>query len=267
MHADQRLTKRNIASEIQTDMDFAEALSVAQDFIIWRVRVSIFWHFAIAKKRQFRNACNIIKTFTDRFVRLALASNYNTEEGKYFLLNELKNETQDPVELRDQVLHLLGAGRDTTSGLLSWAILLLARHPSEFRKAREAILNHFGTEQVPKGPMTFSSLKACKPLLYVLQESLRLFPLVSMNSREATKDTTLPVGGGPNGRQPIAVMKGDRVGWSAYVVHRRHDLWGEDADEFRPSRWRGRKMGWEFIAFSGGPRVCIGRKSHIPSRS
>lgn len=43
-------------------------------------------------------------------------------------------------------------------------------------------------------------------------------------------------------------------------MHRRHDIWGEDADEFRPSRWEGRKLGWEFVPFSGGPRVCLGQQ-------
>ena len=44
------------------------------------------------------------------------------------------------------------------------------------------------------------------------------------------------------------------------MLHRRHDIWGEDADEFRPDRWIHRKLGWEMLAFGGGPRVCLGQQ-------
>lgn len=51
-------------------------------------------------------------------------------------------------------------------------------------------------------------------------------------------------------------------------MHRRKDLFGEDAEEFRPERWldgegegkKGLRVGWEYLPFNGGPRICIGRK-------
>jgi len=109
--------------------------------------------------------------------------------------------------------------------------------------------------------MTFASLKACKAITHILYETLRLYPLAPINGRRALKDTVLPTGGGPDRKQPIAVRKGEQIRYSMYVMHRRHDIWGDDADEFRPDRWEKRKLGWEFIPFSGGPRVCLGRKS------
>lgn len=244
-------------------MDFDDAMNYALEYITWRFRVSKFSFLAPSKTKRFQHACNTVKTFADRFVRLALDPEYKAPEGKYVFLNELKKETQDPVELRDQVLHLLIAGRDTTSSLLSWTLLLLARHANEFANLRAAIIAQFGTESSPKEELTFASLKACKPLTHILYEVSRLYPVISMNARVALKDTFLPTGGGVDRKQPVAVMKGEQVGYSAYVMQRRHDIWGEDADEFRPARWEGRKLGWDFIAFSGGPRVCVGRKSSI----
>lgn len=41
-------------------------------------------------------------------------------------------------------------------------------------------------------------------------------------------------------------------------MHRRKDLWGEDAEVFRPERWEARKPGWDYLPFNGGPRICIG---------
>jgi cytochrome P450 len=148
-------------------------------------------------------------------------------------------------------------------GLPSWTLLLLARHPNEFAKLRTEIIADFdfGSEASRDDNLNFTSPKACKPLTHVLYEAFQLYPLVSMNSRMALKDTCLPTGGGPDRKRPIAVMKGEQAGYSAYVMQRRHDIWGEDAGEFRPARWEGRKLGWDFIAFRGGPRVCLGRKS------
>ena len=73
-------------------------------------------------------------------------------------------------------------------------------------------------------------------------------------------DTTLPVGGGPGGKDPIFVRKGQQVDYSVHVMHRLKHLWGEDADDFKPDRWVGRKPGWEYLPFNGGPRICLGRE-------
>jgi cytochrome P450 len=252
-------------SDMKEDMDFADAMNFAQNYIVWRFRLgSLYW---LARSKKFMTACQIIKDFAGRFVRLALDPDQNRlsagtqdRKKKFVLLQELVEETRDPVELRDQILHVLLAGRDTTAALISWTLFLLSRYPNEFRKLREAVISQFGTEAEPTSEMTFSSLKACKEITYFIYETLRLYPLVPMNSRTAIRDTVLPVGGGPGGKQPIAIRKGERVAYIIYVMHRRKDIWGEDADEFIPARWEGRRLGWDFIPFSGGPRICLGRR-------
>ncbi|PMD45815.1 cytochrome P450 [Hyaloscypha variabilis F] len=250
--------------EVKKNKDFSKALNFALEYIGWRVRLQgLYW---VANSRKFRRACRTVRSFTDDFVRLALDPTTKKlipdpdKTGKFVLLDSLIATTKSSEELRDQVLQILVAGRDTTSSLLSWTILLLSRHPKHLNFLRNAILEHFGTESSSKNAMTFSSLKACKPVQNVLYEALRLYPLVPVNSRTALVDTILPVGGGMDGKLPIAVAKGEQVVYSAYVLHRRNDIWGEDADEFRPGRWEGRRMGWEFLGFSGGPRVCLGQQ-------
>jgi len=95
----------------------------------------------------------------------------------------------------------------------------------------------------------------------VLNESQRIHPIVPSNSRQSVTDTTLPRGGGPDGSAPIFIPKGTFVAYHVYSMHRRHDIFGADADEFRPERWLepGFRPGWAYIPFSGGPRVCIGQ--------
>ena len=43
-------------------------------------------------------------------------------------------------------------------------------------------------------------------------------------------------------------------------MHHRPDIWGPDVEEFKPERWVGRKPGWEFLPFNGGPRICLGQQ-------
>lgn len=39
-------------------------------------------------------------------------------------------------------------------------------------------------------------------------------------------------------------------------MFRDKDLWGEDADEYKPERWFGLSPSWSFMPFGGGPRRC-----------
>ena len=96
---------------------------------------------------------------------------------------------------------------------------------------------------------------------------LRLYPSVPVNSRMATQTTTLPSGGGSDGSAPVLVVKGEAVGYCPYAMHRRKELFGPDAANFRPERWlenEGRlasSVGYGYLPFNAGPRVCLGRTS------
>ena len=89
-----------------------------------------------------------------------------------------------------------------------------------------------------------------------------MYPSVPINSREAVRDTTLPRGGGPDEKSPVFIPKGMRVQYAVYALHRRKDLYGADAEEFRPERWSEGRLGhnWEYLPFNGGPRICLGRE-------
>lgn len=47
----------------------------------------------------------------------------------------------------------------------------------------------------------------------------------------------------------------------AYTIHHMKEVWGMDADEFRPERWTvlTERQKNAFIPFSYGPRACVGR--------
>ena len=94
-----------------------------------------------------------------------------------------------------------------------------------------------------------------------------------INGRWAVKATTLPKGGGPDGTKPIMVRKGEGVMYFPYVMHRFKRLYGEDVDTFRPERWDPdvdnpvnlKNIGYGYLPFNGGPRICLGRKNSLLS--
>ncbi|KAK3939387.1 cytochrome P450 [Diplogelasinospora grovesii] len=251
-----------------SESKFAKAFDDGQMGLATRARFQDkFWLY---DSKEFREACKIVHDFADYFVRLALSKDLRKkdEENKeqYIFLEALAAETQDPIELRSELLHVLLAGRDTTASHLGWIFYNLARDPARYKKLRDIILADFGTYDHPKN-ITFSKLKDCKYLRYVNDESLRLYPVVPFNSRYANKDTTLPRGGGKDGNSPVFIPKGSTCDYSVFVMQRRKDIWGPDADEFKPERWEGRKVGWEYLPFNGGPRVCIGQQFALTEAS
>ena len=217
-------------------------------------------HYYLYNPREFKDDCKLVHKFADFFVQRVLHTDLEkAEAGKYVFLHELAKATRDPIELRSQLLNIFLAGRDTTAGLLGWVFFVLARHPDIMDKLRSTILQEFGTYGKPRN-ITFAAMKACTYLQHVLSETLRLYPSVPLNGRRATRDTTMPRGGGLDGKSPVFVPKNTQVEYSVHVMQRRRDIWGEDVNEFKPERWIGRKTTWEFLPFNGGPRICLGQQ-------
>lgn len=251
---------------------FAPAFDKGTAYLGTRGRLGeMYWLYG---PKDFYNCCKQVHDFADYYVNLALSNSLKTtqeidleksgaKKERYIFLEALATQTRDPIELRSQLLHILLAGRDTTAGLLGWLFYNLVRHPTAMSTLRATVLEDFGTYTSPRD-ITFARLKSCSYLQHCLNETLRLYPVVPVNSRHAVRDTTLPRGGGPDGKAPLFVKKGQEVNYSVHVMHRRKDLWGADADEFRPERWVGAKPGWEYLPFNGGPRICLGRELSIP---
>jgi cytochrome P450 len=263
---------------------FGEAFDFAQTELNLRLRLGPFvWLY---RNKKFDRACVRVHNFIDKFVAKALeyrrenqASGKTTGEkqkGKYIFMNELSMATDDPIQIRSELLNILLAGRDTTAGLLSNTFHVLARRPDIWARLRSEV-----DELGGKRP-DYETLRGMKYLKNVLNEcrcptgngvqsqaelanetflaALRLYPSVPQNIRFANRDTTLPVGGGPDGKSPVFVAKGQMVAYGVFAMHRRKDLYGEDADEYKPERWESLRVGWGYLPFNGGPRICVGQQ-------
>lgn len=112
----------------------------------------------------------------------------------------------------------------------------------------------------PSGPVIPEAEAREMPYLQaVIKEGLRIFPpVVGQMSKE------VPEGG--DTFKGVYLPAGTRIGYGAWGIFHRADLWGPDATEFRPERWleaEGEKLkqmeGTLELIFGYGRWQCLGR--------
>ncbi|KAL8662719.1 MAG: hypothetical protein Q9202_004504 [Teloschistes flavicans] len=197
---------------------------------------------------HYKAACNRIKDFADGFVKRALSTDGKDSAGdssdRYAFIEDLYAELKDPT---------------LDHSLTKHHSFLLVRHPKVLSRLKAEI--HSVVDQ--NTSVARIHIQKMSYLRHILNESLRLYPPLPLNARFANKTTWLPRGGGSDGRSPILVPKGRGVAISPYYLHRRKDIYGDDAMDFKPERWADEKLanvGWGYLPFHGGPRLCLGSK-------
>ncbi|KFY62364.1 hypothetical protein V496_04645 [Pseudogymnoascus sp. VKM F-4515 (FW-2607)] len=239
---------------------FADAFNTAQDYVARRFRLlDLYW---LIGGKDFRIACETVHSFADKIIDRNLSHEMTEgEDGQYFFLQAMARKTPNRTTLRSQIINVLTAGRDTTACLLSWTFFLLIRHPRVLENLRAEVSNINSNTG-----LTRNSLRNMKYLQNVLKETLRLYPPVPVNARTAICTTILPTGGGPDSTSPVLIPEDSSVAYSVYTMHRRPDLYGMDAELFRPERWDEQmplnqnetNSKWGYLPFNGGPRICLG---------
>ena len=152
-------------------------------------------------------------------------------------------------EIRDEVISLITAGYETTSGALAWAAYTLLTLPGAWETAADEVQRVLGGR-----PPAAEDLNALTYLNGVVHETLRLYSPGVISARRAMRDLSF------DGHR---IRAGRLLIFSAYVTHRLPELWPAPA-EFRPERWDPESPDYrkpaphEFIPFSGGLHRCIG---------
>ncbi|KAF5348211.1 hypothetical protein D9758_014646 [Tetrapyrgos nigripes] len=181
------------------------------------------------------------------------------EEETETFLDHLIRYTEDRQILKDELVNILVASRDTTASLLTFAIYALSQRPDIEKMLREEINEKVGT----RGRPTYEHIREMKYLRAFLNETLRLYPPVPFNARSCTTSMVLPSKTGP----PVYIPEGTKCLYSIFLMHRRRDLWGPDALEFDPKRFLDFRVHkyltpnpYIFLPFNAGPRICLGQQ-------
>lgn len=162
-------------------------------------------------------------------------------------------------EIAGNLFVFTAAGYDTTANTMGYALGLLAAYPQWQVWIQEEI------DVVAANAGGRRSYEVCFPKLQrtlaVMLETLRLFPALLHVTRSVQTDQTVTVRG-----QTHLIAGPCEVYVSISALNHARSTWGDDARQFRPSRWltpegkmttpaRG-----TFLVWSGGPRVCPGQK-------
>jgi cytochrome P450 len=197
---------------------------------------------AVALCREF------IKPYVEQAVRYRQeldrkrADGVQITEEKYTFLHELAKETTDPIRLRDELMNLLVAGRDTTASMLSNLFHVLAKRPDVWGKLRAEVLELGGTRP------SFEKLKDMKYLQYCIKECeypLLFLSLLFKVSNSWFCSTPAPPAcpwARPRGKQGHRPPGRRRQGRQIAALHqegqRRHARLPRDAPAQRPLRPR-----------------------------
>ncbi|XP_039168217.1 cytochrome P450 704C1-like [Eucalyptus grandis] len=252
---------------------FMKAFDEANALTYWRY-IDPSWELKrllnIGSEARLRNDIKLIDNFVHQLIKikrnqLTAQRDQNDKEdilSRFLLEHEKDPKNMNEKYLRDIILNFMIAGKDTSANTLSWFLYMLCKNPLVQQKIVDEIKEVIGDQASEANPDEFVE-RIADPVLgqmhylhATLTETLRLYPAVPQDSRCAKTDDVLPDG--------FHVKAGDTVTYLAYSMARMHNVWGEDAEDFKPERWLKdgifqNESPFKFVAFHAGPRICLGK--------
>ncbi|GAB1519790.1 hypothetical protein RhiTH_002860 [Rhizoctonia solani] len=209
---------------------------------------------ASTRIRMMKDSRRTVDAYIMPIVNEAIERNQSIAQGDddatRTFLEYLVTVSNDPKLIRDTLVSFLLAGRDTSASLLTFTIYVLALYPDTYDQLSKEINSIVNDDR----PCTFEEIKSMRYLRALINETLRVFPPVPFNIR---RSKNLP---------SILPSSLSRAQNGLFLYPRRKDIWGDDAEEFKPGRWLAEDPQkvhttnpFAFIPFNGGPRMCLGQ--------
>lgn len=113
---------QSVDGHVDADQNFAKDFDSASVISLLQMRLQgLHWLYSPSR---YKAACRGIKEFANVFIEQALQEKNRTgaNSDRYALVQDLYDELKDPVLVRDQLVNVLLAGRDTTACVLSWTL-------------------------------------------------------------------------------------------------------------------------------------------------
>jgi cytochrome P450 len=158
----------------------------------------------------------------------------------------LQSNVFSDEEIHDHIYTFVAAGYETVALQTFFTLLLLATHAD----VQERVYG----EVIEVDDINSESLDRLSYLDLVIKESMRLLPSVPIIGRQTSEDVEI-------GDKKIP--KGITLLIHLFNLHRRKDIYGDDANQFNPDRFlpenAGKRHSFAFLPFSSGLRDCIGK--------
>eukprot|EP01095_Lingulamoeba_sp_RSL-Kostka_P007033 TRINITY_DN221_c1_g2_i5.p1 TRINITY_DN221_c1_g2~~TRINITY_DN221_c1_g2_i5.p1 ORF type:complete len:618 (-),score=170.53 TRINITY_DN221_c1_g2_i5:180-2033(-) len=172
--------------------------------------------------------------------------NNNNNNDNESDVNENQSLTEN--EILKNTLSFMLNNKTPLQSLFTFTLYMLAKHQDIQESLQENI-----DEYIQEGiPPSYEQIKKLELLLFVIKETMRLFPIVPMIHRRATHDTIL------NG---YSIQAGTIVSLLTYSVHQDHKIWNRPT-EFNPQRFSKleskKRHHFSYIPFGAGARTCVG---------
>ncbi|KAM0957873.1 hypothetical protein FF1_023243 [Malus domestica] len=158
-------------------------------------------------------------------------------------------------QIKDVILDIFGAGSETSATTLEWVMSELMRNPRVMKRAqaevRQLVLQFEGKKRkvIEEG-----DVQKMDYLKLVVKETLRLHSPAPLLPREARD--TVQIGG-------FELPVKSKVIINLWAMGRDPEIWGADAECFKPERFQGSSVDFkgfdfEFTPFGAGRRMCPG---------
>ena len=237
---------------------FIESMLVALQEAIDRAVALPFVHaMNIGRRQRYEKHVQNLKNIVDSVIAERKADDGTTDAKDLLSLmltgsDPATGEKLSDENIRYQIITFLIAGHETTSGLLSFALQYLIKHPAVLKRAYAEVDEVLGSDITT--PPTLAQLGRLPYIRQVLNEALRLYPTAPAFTVMPLEDTTLagvyPLKAG----QPILILIGG--------LHRDEKAWGDNPDLFDPDRFApdvaALRLPNAFKPFGNGQRACIG---------
>ncbi|OAY73615.1 Premnaspirodiene oxygenase [Ananas comosus] len=215
----------------------------------------LFCGIAAELKKTHRRFDDVLDDIIREHVEIMRRKERGSEEDLLDVLLRIREEgfLQFPLpieSIKAIILDLFGAGSETSSTTVEWAMSELVRNPSVMKKAQSEVREVFGA----RAKVTEADLKELSYLKLVVKEALRLHPPVPLLlPREC--------------REPCRVLGYDipektRVLVNVWAMGRDPQIW-DDAEEFKPERFDESAVDFkgtdfQYLPFGAGRRICPG---------
>ncbi|KAK1528389.1 uncharacterized protein CCOS01_06223 [Colletotrichum costaricense] len=171
-------------------------------------------------------------------------------------MKDLEGKLAFFVEILVEAMNLVGARADTISISMRTCLFYLATNSEVLAKLREEIDNFYNVNNL-KAPISYLETQKLPYLQAVIKDAIRLLPsIVFQLPRHTPPDFKV---------RGIKIPVNTMIGISPIAQNRDQEIWGSDANEFRPGRWlenedKTRYFDRSTMTFGGsGPRMCMGR--------